>query len=138
MLIWLPVSVAMAAAMPISGMLGTVTAASMVDVSTIVSATDRGVTASDAMMASRPCYGSTLASDTPASGTCIHCVLCHLSVSLMVPSVPVVPGIAPSRDNSVTPLLSHASFVPDLASPPPRTLANLIAGEVRPSRKRDA
>lgn len=121
MLIWLPVSGAMAAVMPISGMFGTASVASMTDVSTNAPATDTGVTAADAIKSSMPCHGSSPATDTPPSGTCTHCVLCHLAVSLMLPSLPVVQGIAPSRDFSATPTLSHTSFFPDPASPPPRT-----------------
>ena len=121
MLIWLPVSGAMAAVMPISGTFGTASAAAMAEASSNTPAMDSGVTAADAIMASMPCHGSSPASDTPPSGTCTHCVLCHLAVSLMLPSLPVVQGITPSRDFSATPLFAHASFFPDPASPPPRT-----------------
>ena len=121
MLAWLPVSGVMAVVMPISGMFWTASAASMAAGATNAPATDTSVAVADAIKSSMPCHGPSPASDKPPSGTCTHCVLCHLAVSLMLPSLPVVQGIALSRDFSATPLLSHTSFFPDPASPPPRT-----------------
>ncbi len=121
MLIWLPVSGAMAAVMPISGMLGNASVILAPNALTNTREADVSAAPSDAVTSSMPCHGSQPAGETPPSGTCTHCVLCHLAVSLMLPNFPVVQGIAPSREYSTTPLLSHTSFVPDLASPPPRT-----------------
>ena len=121
MIFWLPVSGAMAAVMPISGMSATVYGLAFSNVPTNASEEKIGEALTDTVASSMPCHSALPATDSPDSGTCNHCVLCHLAVSLMLPSLPVVQGVVPPHNFSTTPLLSHTSFVPDLASPPPRT-----------------
>lgn len=121
MIAWLPASGAMAAVMPIAGMLAgaNTTSAS----SPAIAAAMLQNTLSDAAV--MPCHGSVAEdaaanADSRSSDTCTHCVLCHLAGSLMLSSLRLIHADAPSHDFSAEPLLSHASFVPDLASPPPR------------------
>lgn len=107
MMLWLPLSGAMAVVMPLSG-------------GTAASQSDASVTVTSSM----PCHDADATADTTKSGTCTHCVLCHLATSLMMPSLPVLPTLIPSHHFMATPLLSHTSFIPEPASPPPRTLAS--------------
>lgn len=118
MMAWLPASGAIAAVMPISGMAGGTVRIQM----SAPSATDEAVENS-ALLSSLPCHGADSSSDSVKTGTCTHCVLCHLAISLMLPFIPDLQQLAPSHNFAATPLLSHASFFPEPTSPPPRSLA---------------
>jgi hypothetical protein len=124
MIAWLPASGAMAAVVPISGMSGGAILMRASDPSLSAPKLQNQITDSSVM----PCHQGvaddiSTSTDSRPSGTCTHCVLCHLAVSLMLPSLPVVQATVPSREYSATSLSPHASFVPDLASPPPKTFA---------------
>ena len=124
MLGWLPLSGAIAAVMPISGMPGGSARSFGAAASADVQPAD--ATAST-IVASMPCHksgNSAPSADPTLSGTCTHCVLCHLAVSLIPPSIPTLQAFKPSHRFASAPLVSHASFIPELVSPPPRTLAS--------------
>jgi hypothetical protein len=124
MLGWLPLSGAIAAVMPISGMPGGSARSFSAPASDDVQAADASASM---IVSSMPCHNSDSSapsSDSALSGTCTHCVLCHLAVSLIPPTIPTLQAFKPSHRFTSAPLLSHASFIPELASPPPRTLAS--------------
>ena len=117
MILWLPASGAIAAVMPISGMpAGKITAIMLGQTETA----DMATGAADQVSA-MPCH-QTAAIDSSPSGTCTHCVLCHLAISLMLPAIPEMKPFTPSHDFAATLLLSHTSFFPEPVSPPPRPL----------------
>jgi putative hemolysin len=132
MLAWLPWSGAMAAVMPLSALPGSTAGVAVAAIADTVSTAElsAGPSAEPAAdtastsTASMPCHDGGGTRDATQSGACTHCVLCHLAVSLVLPCIPELPGILPARDYAATPLLSHASFIPELSSPPPRTRAS--------------
>ena len=124
MIAWLPASGAMAAVMPISGMSGGAILMRASDLSLSASVLQDQIADPSVMPCHQGVAGDiSTSTDSRPAGTCTHCVLCHLAISLMLPSLPAVQATVPSRDYSATSLSPHASFVPDLASPPPKTFA---------------
>lgn len=109
MIVWLPVAGAMAAVMPLSGMMTPIVASSTASVG-------------NQDMAAMPCHGdgkSAAGKSTFGQG-CTHCVLCHLAGALIVPEMPVIPMIAPTNIFIAVPPVAHPSFVPEPTAPPPR------------------
>jgi hypothetical protein len=110
MLLWLPVAGALAATMPIFALSSTATTSA--DAPLI----DDSMTAQP-----MPCHSD---SDSPTPpGACSHCLLCHLAGAVVLPQIAALPAVSPPRDFSATPFSIHASFLADLATPPPRQLA---------------
>ena len=109
MIVWLPVAGAMAAVMPLSGMMTPTSASGTVSVG------DQG-------MAAMPCHGDS--QSAPGKSTfgqsCTHCVLCHLAGALVMPEMPIIPMIAPTHIFDIASLIAHSSFVPEPTAPPPR------------------
>ena len=109
MIVWLPIAGAMAAVMPLSGMMTSTSASSTASVG-------------DQDMAAMPCHGdgkSAAGKSTLGQG-CTHCVLCHLAGALIVPEMPIIPMIAPTNIFIMAPPATHPSFVTDPTAPPPR------------------
>lgn len=119
MIAWLPFSGAIAAVMPISGMPGGAVASLHAEMATDADSVDASVTGG---ISSLPCHNTAAISDTNPSGLCEHCLLCHLAVSLMLPSIQNLPGLTPSNSFALATPSQHTSFFPEPASPPPRTL----------------
>ena len=109
MIVWLPVAGAMAAVMPLSGMMTPTSASSAASVG------DQG-------MAAMPCHGD--GKSAPGKNTfgqgCTHCVLCHLAGALVMPEMPVIAMITPTNIFITTPSATHPSFVTAPTAPPPR------------------
>lgn len=118
MLAWLPLSGAIAAAMGISGMSAGTGASRASETLAAVESADETAAADISAM---PCHGTAESSDAGQSGTCTHCLLCHLAVSLLLPYVADFQGRTPSHIFAASLLASHVSFIPELASPPPRS-----------------
>ena len=112
MLAWLPVSGAVAAAMPI-------TALSRAS----IPIEDMGEAVIASGTSPLPCHGNTDSVSPSAGGGCTHCVLCHLANALIPPSIFELPGQPPALNFVVTPQSPQTSFVPEPISPPPRSLA---------------
>ena len=109
MIVWLPIAGAMAAVMPLSGMMTSTSASSTASVG-------------DQDMAAMPCHGdgkSAAGKSTFGQG-CTHCVLCHLAGALIMPEMPIIPMIAPTHIFDTASPIAHASFVPEPTAPPPR------------------
>ncbi|MEP7156958.1 MAG: hypothetical protein ABI905_14360 [Betaproteobacteria bacterium] len=111
MILWLPASGALAAMMPLSAM----------SAGQVQSQTSYAAAAQDTTAMSMPCHQPVAGKQL--TGGCTHCVLCHLAVALMLPSMPHSETVTPSHDFTATPQLSPASFFPEPASPPPRSVA---------------
>ncbi len=109
MIVWLPVAGAMAAVMPLSGMMTSTSASSAESVY-------------DQDMALMPCHGD--GKSMPGKNTigqgCTHCVLCHLAGALVMAEMPVIPMIAPTNIFITVPPATHPSFVTEPTAPPPR------------------
>ena len=109
MIAWLPAAGAMTAVMPLSGSMsaGTMAAPSAEQ--------------NDAMAS---CHDKSATAKMPFGQSCAHCVLCHLAGALVTPEMPVVPTIVPTHLFTAMPMAIPPSFLPELATPPPRaTLA---------------
>ena len=115
MLGWLPLSGAIAAAMPISAMAGNVMMVS-------AAAEEADVTTADVMSA-LPCHNAAKSMGTTKNSSCTHCALCHLAGALMLPSIPDLQGPTPLHNFVAQALSPQISFIPDLISPPPRARA---------------
>lgn len=109
MIVWLPVAGAMAAVMPLSGMM----------VPTRVSDT---ASVGDQGMVAMPCHGDAKsAQEASAFGQgCTHCVLCHLAGAMVMPELPVMAMIVPTHIFETASPVAHVSFVSEPTSPPPR------------------
>lgn len=116
MIAWLPLSGAMAAVMPFSGVQGVAPSSGLSVLPAAIAATDP---AGADEVASLPCHGGAAANTNPP-GTCTHCLLCDLAVSLMLPCIPELKGLTPSRSFARIHLFPYPSFVPELTPPPPR------------------
>ncbi|MCY7388257.1 MAG: hypothetical protein LH481_09375 [Burkholderiales bacterium] len=110
MICWLPAAGALAAVMPLSG-------------SMRVGALTDGVVTDDLDMAAMPCHGKAMSGKLPFGQGCTHCVLCHLAGALATPQMPVIAELLPTHLFTASLPVSHTSFVPELISPPPRSLA---------------
>ena len=108
MILWLPVSGAMAAVMPFAASASTTASASAM------------VAADSSMFASMPCHDVSSSNKATLGDGCNHCVLCHLAGALMLASVPVVPSIAPTHVYAAVPMAAYPSFFPERSNPPPR------------------
>ena len=108
MILWLPVSGAMAAVMPFAALTAASTSASGM------------VTTDSSMLASMPCHKVSPSNKAALGDGCNHCVLCHLAGALMLASVPAVPWIAPTHVYAAVPMAAHPSFFPERSNPPPR------------------
>lgn len=122
MIAWLPVSGVIASVMPISGMPSFAEPVASNGIGNIETADSVAAASNTDPMSSLPCHNP-VSTDSAKSGSCTHCVLCHLAISLMLPAIPELKSFAPSHSFAATPLLSHASFFPEPVSPPPRALA---------------
>ena len=120
MIAWLPLSGAIAAVMPFSG---TERMSTPSGISAMSAAIAPNHAAEHAGLASLPCHDG-VAADTNLPGTCTQCVLCHLAVSLMLPSIPELPGLTPSQNFARTRFCPYVSFIPELVSPPPRSIVS--------------
>lgn len=109
MTVWLPVAGTMAATMPLGG----------ISVSSLIAGMPDD-TGSDAAILP-PCHGKSTGVALLPGQSCSHCVLCHLAGALVPPHRPVLPSVAPTHVFTATPIAAHASFVPELLVPPPRT-----------------
>ena len=110
MILWLPVSGAMAAVMPFAAS----TSASTSTSASAMVATD------SSMLESMPCHKVSPSNKAALGDGCNHCVLCHLAGALMLVSVPAVPSIAPTHVYAAVPMAAHPSFFPERSNPPPR------------------
>ena len=108
MILWLPVSGAMAAVMPFAASTSTSTSASAM------------VAADSSMFASMPCHDVSPSKKAALGEGCNHCVLCHLAGALLLASIPIVPAIAPTHVYAAVPMAAHPSFFPERSNPPPR------------------
>jgi len=120
MIAWLPLSGAIAAVMPISGMRG----AASSNPAEMTEQAESAHTLSPAAQALLPCHTAAADSDTDQTGNCGHCLLCDLAVALMLPCIQDVQGYTPSLSFALAVSSAHTSFFPEPASPPPRTLVS--------------
>ena len=67
-----------------------------------------------------PCHGPSAAAKMFFGQGCTHCVLCHLAGALVTPEMPVIPTIMPTHLFTAVFMAIPPSFLPELASPPPR------------------
>lgn len=107
MIVWLPVSGALAAAMPLTGPMGIMSVPGVTSVD-------------DPSLSALPCHGIVTAGEIDLGHSCEHCVLCHLAGALAMPEIPLLATFVPSNIYIVVPRDLHPSFVPELISPPPR------------------
>ena len=110
MICWLPAAGALAAVMPLST---TMNAVSTMD----------GVTADAQGLSAMPCHGKAMSGKMLFGQCCTHCVLCHLAGALVTPEIPVIATLLPTHLFTASPSVTLPSFVPELISPPPRSLA---------------
>ena len=110
MICWLPAAGALAAIMPLSASMVAVTAA-------------EGIIAGDQDVSAMPCHGKALSERVALGQGCTHCVLCHLAGALVMPEMPVIAELLPLHVFTAITSVTLPSFVPELISPPPRTLA---------------
>ena len=111
MIAWLPAAGAMAVVMPLSGSMS-------MSAGAMVASSDEQ---NGAMVS---CHDKSATAKMPFGQSCAHCVLCHLAGALVTPEMPVVPTIVPTHLFTAMPMAIPPSFLPELASPPPRaTLA---------------
>ena len=113
MVVWLPVAGALAAAMPLSGPIGVMSAPSVTSVD-------------DPSLSLLPCHGIAKVGDIDFGQGCEHCALCHLAGALVMPEIPQLAKFVPSNIYIAIPRALHPSFVPEPISPPPRALAPAI------------
>ena len=110
MICWLPAAGALAAVMPLSASMVAVTKA-------------EGIIASDQDVSAMPCHGRATSEKVAFGQGCTQCVLCHLAGALVMPEMPVIAELLPIHVFTTTTSVTLPSFVPELISPPPRTLA---------------
>ena len=110
MICWLPAAGALAAVMPMSGSMAPI-------------ATMERVAVDDQDLAALPCHGKATTGKLAFGQGCSHCVLCHLAGALVTPPIPVIAALLPTHLFTASPLITHPSFIPELISPPPRTMA---------------
>lgn len=110
MICWLPAAGALAAVMPLSGSIN-------------ISGVADDLADDDLEMAAMPCHGDPMPGKAAFGKGCTHCVLCHLAGALVTPQMPVIAELLPTHLFTVSPPVSHPSFVPELISPPPRSAA---------------
>ena len=110
MIVWLPAAGALAAVMPLAAW------SSAASSSTALLADDEDV----ALM---PCHGKSAAQTLGSGQGCSHCLLCHLAGAMVTPEMPIIPTLTPTHIFSAAPQVAPSSFVPELISPPPRSLA---------------
>ena len=110
MICWLPAAGALAAVMPLS--------ASLVAATTV-----KGIIAGDQDVSAMPCHGKGTSEKMALGQGCTHCVLCHLAGALVTPVMPVMAELLPTHVFTASTPVTLPSFVPELISPPPRTLA---------------
>ena len=113
MIVWLPVAGALAAAMPLSGPIGVMSAPSVTSVD-------------DPGLSLLPCHGITKVGVIDLGQGCDHCALCHLAGALVMPEIPQLATFLPTNIYIAVPRALHPSFVPELISPPPRSPAPAI------------
>jgi hypothetical protein len=111
---WLPLSAAMATAMPIYAK------APMVSVAESSSAESAVLPDAQDVMQAMPCHAA--AADTatmPANDVCSHCVLCHIAGAMVPPTVPEMATQfvhdCPTSDGVV----AFTSFIPPTLQRPP-------------------
>lgn len=110
MIAWLPAAGVLAAVMPLSGLMMSMTTASA----------SNATSTDDMEMSFMPCHGKPMPAKMAPGQGCSHCVLCHLAGALVMPEMPVVATLAPTHIFTATPLAIPPSFIPELTSPPPR------------------
>jgi hypothetical protein len=114
MILWLPVSGAVAAVMPFS------TAGSM---TTPANGAEMQGVAGDAM--AMPCHTATSEPDAPMPGKpgkCTHCELCHLASALLLPALPHIESAIVHTPEFPAQVPAFASHIPELPQRPPRLL----------------
>lgn len=107
MIAWLPAAGAMAVVMPLSGSMS-------------MSAGTMAAPSGDQDQAMVSCHDPSAAAKMSFGQSCTHCVLCHLAGALVTPEMPVIPTIVPTHLFTAMPMAIPPSFLPELASPPPR------------------
>jgi len=117
MIVWLPFSGAIAAVMPISGILVTATAGTLATATVVVNAE----ASSGGNLFIMPCHDKSASVKASLGQSCSHCVLCHLAGALALSVMPIMPQVPPAHFFSAAPTLPHPSFIPDLLIPPPRS-----------------
>ena len=110
MVVWLPVAGALAAAMPLTGPIGAMSAPSE-------------ATVGDLSLFAEPCHGVAKAGNIDFGQGCEQCALCHLAGALLMPEIPLLAIFVPNNIYIAVPRALHPSFVPEPISPPPRALA---------------
>ena len=116
MVVWLPFAGAIAAVMPISGILVTATASTLATAEVVVNSE----ASSGDNLFMMPCHDKSASVKTSLGQSCSHCVLCHLSGALALSAMPIMPQVPPAHFFLAAPTLPHPSFIPDLLIPPPR------------------
>ncbi|MBL8520080.1 MAG: hypothetical protein JNK75_05345 [Betaproteobacteria bacterium] len=106
MMLWLPVSGAVAVVMPFQAM-GLPSASGAVEQA-----------ATDALP--MPCHATADDSAVPMPGKCTHCELCHLASALLLLAVPLVDPQTIHPPEFAAPALAFASHIPELLQRPPR------------------
>ena len=110
MICWLPAAGALAAVMPLAALMAAVT-------------TMERVSADVQDISAMPCHGKATSEKVAFGQGCTHCVLCHLVGALVTPQMPVIAELLPAHLFTASSPIQHLSFVPELISPPPRSLA---------------
>ena len=116
MIVWLTFAGAIAAVMPISGILVTATAGTLATAEIVVNS-EAG---SGSNLFIMPCHDKSASVKTSLGQSCSHCVLCHLAGALAPSAVPIMPQVPSVHFFLAAPTLPHPSFIPDLLIPPPR------------------
>lgn len=106
MIAWLPVSGAMAAAMPFAGKVATVAPAD---------ATMLAAGAPDETPAGMPCHDG----DQATTGACDHCELCHIASSMIPPSLAAIDAHAVHDLPVSFPCDDFISHIPEQPQRPP-------------------
>lgn len=117
MVVWLPCAGAIAAVMPISGILVNSTTSAVS--TTEAAASSEAVSDDDNFI--MPCHGKSGSRKMSLGQSCSHCVLCHLAGALSLGTMPVMPSVPPVHFYVSTLILAHPSFIPELLIRPPRT-----------------
>ena len=108
MIVWLPVSGAMAAVMPFARSASPPAEAA------------NGSVGDQELVTPIPCHESSSQDKIVFGEGCNHCVLCHLAGALTLSTLPTLPSMPPTHVFTATPIVAHPSFVPELLVPPPR------------------
>ena len=107
MIAWLPAAGAMAVVMPLSGSMS-------------MSAGSVAAQSGEQDQALASCHDSSATAKMSFGQGCKHCVLCHLAGALVMPEMPVIPTVVPTHLFTAMIMAIPPSFLPELASPPPR------------------